>query len=494
MSQDSTVGLNGTQSSFEGTFETAHDQSQMSLHLEKPNGTETPATLGAQTQDKSVNNVETLKLAGTSSETEDGGPKYKVYKRRWLGVLSVSLLNIMASWGWLSFSALTDNMQEFFGIATPGPINWLSTVILFSYIVISPLVWWTLKRYNIKVALIIGACFQVAGNWIRYGGMKSKNFGVVMLGQILIGFGQPFALSSPTHYTDRWFTSSSRVSANAIMSLSNPLGGAIAQLVGPAIVTETPKLTTFVLITAGIASGCSLTALIVPANRPLPPCPSSEIVKMELTESLKLLLTNPVFLCVFAMFSVYVGFFNAFSTYIYQIIGPYGYSSNEAGIAGAILIVCGIVFAAVMSPIVDRTHRFMLVIRIQVPFIAACYIGTIFMATESQQLVGPYLVCALLGAISFSLLPVFLEWNQEQTSPVDPGVSSSLLWIGGQFWGAIFIIVMNALRYPPDQGNPPENMKRALIFEAVITCVGAIPAWVIRPRTNSRVEMDINRV
>ncbi|CAN6622509.1 hypothetical protein TRVA0_009S00452 [Trichomonascus vanleenenianus] len=424
--------------------------------------------------------------------TQSGpGAQYRTYKRRWYGILSLALMNIVNSWGWLSFAAISNYTADHFNLASESPVNWLSTVILFSYIVISPLVWWVIAKKNIRWALIICGVLSIIGNWLRYAGTAKKLFGLTMFGQILIGFSQPFALSSVTHYTDLWFTSRSRVSANAIASLANPLGGAIAQLVGPSIVYKASDLPTFILVTAGVATGCSLTTLLVPAVPPLPPCPSSAIVKLSLRESFVRLMNNWRFIAIFILFSVYVGFFNAFSTYINQIMEPYGYSSDEAGIAGAILIIAGIVFSAISSPIIDRTHRFLLYIQLLVPMVAACYIGAIFMASKSGNIAGPYVVCALLGLLSFSLLPVFLEWNQEQTSPVDPAVSSSLLWIGGQFFGAIFIIIMNALKYPEDQGNPPANMRRALIFEAVIACVAVLPIWFIRNQSNNlRISLD----
>jgi hypothetical protein len=50
------------------------------------------------------------------------------------------------------------------------------------------------------------------GNWLRYAGTKKNIFALVMVGQIFIGLAQPFGLSSITFYTDKWFTSSSRVS------------------------------------------------------------------------------------------------------------------------------------------------------------------------------------------------------------------------------------------------------------------------------------------
>lgn len=86
-----------------------------------------------------------------------------------------------------------------------------------------------------KISIIVASVLILVGNWIRYGGVMTSppNFGVVMLGQILIGFGQPFVLSAPTRYSDLWFTNQGRVAATAIMSLANPLGAALGQLIVP---------------------------------------------------------------------------------------------------------------------------------------------------------------------------------------------------------------------------------------------------------------------
>lgn len=95
---------------------------------------------------------------------------------------------------------------------------------------------YTLHRGGPKPAIIIASVFILLGNWIRYAATKSGphgNYGGVMFGQILTGLAQPFVLSAPTRYSDLWFTNRGRVAATAIMSLANPFGGALAQLIDP---------------------------------------------------------------------------------------------------------------------------------------------------------------------------------------------------------------------------------------------------------------------
>lgn len=150
---------------------------------------------------------------------------------------------------------------------------------------------------------------------------------------------------------------------------------------------------------------------------------------------------------------------------------PYGFTDDEAGIGGAVLIVVGLVAAAVSSPILDRTKKFLLAIRILVPLAAVCYLVFLWMP-ETRHIAGPYVVLAVLGAASFSLVPVALEYLIELGHPLSPEVTSTTAWAGGQLFGAIFVIVSDALAEGED-AEPPRNMKKALIFQAVIALAAA---------------------
>ena len=68
-------------------------------------------------------------------------------------------------------------------------------------------------------------------------------------------------------------------------------------------------------------------------------------------------------------------------------------------------------------------------------------------------------------------MPVVLEFLVEIHYPLGPELGSSLCWCGGQLLGGIFIVIMDALK--DQRGEPRDNMKRALIFQAVIALLAA---------------------
>lgn len=228
------------------------------------------------------------------------------------------------------------------------------------------------------------------------------------------------------------------------------------------------------------SSIASLPSFFIPSHPPTPPSASSAQPKLELRHSFHTLSTNTSFYLIFLPFSVYVGFFNASSSLLNQILSPYGFSEDEAGIAGGIMIVVGLVAAAIISPIIDRTKHYLFFIKILVPLIAIGYLILIF-APATRTVGAPYFICALLGASSFSLLPCALEYLVEVTHPVSPEITSTICWAGGQLLGAVFIIVMDALK-GGWKNEPKDSMTRALVFEAVVSwavvpCALALGWW-----------------
>ncbi|KAF8475938.1 major facilitator superfamily domain-containing protein [Kalaharituber pfeilii] len=425
---------------------------------------------------------------------------FQVYKRRWAGLAVLMSMNTVISWGWLTFAPVSKDSKEYFGLSSLTPINWLSTVVFFAYIAASPLVVYTLNQRGIKLTIWIASALTILGFWIRYVGATVGNngtgtFGVVMFGQVLIGFAQPFVLNAPTYFSDLWFTSQGRISATALASLANPFGAAIGQLVNPFLATKASEIPNMVLYTAIIATVPSLLALLIPSAPPTPSCASSAQKKLALKQSLRVVARCKDFWIIFSLFAVYLGFFNAFSSLINQILEPYGYTPDQAGYVGAVLIVVGLIASAILSPIFDRTHAFLLAIRIQIPLIGLCYIAWIFAPTTPPNLAGPMVICAVLGAASFSLLPLSLEYAIEQTHPVSPEVTSTILWMGGQFLGAIFLIIMDAMRDKAKGGSggrPEDNMWAAMVFQGVIAGVVAPAAFFIKKRKvgKGRLEVD----
>lgn len=412
---------------------------------------------------------------------------YRVYKRRFFGLSQLVLLNIIVSWDWLSFSPVSATSAEYFDISETA-INWLSTSFLFSFCVASPFTIYTIHKAGPKAAIIAASCLLLVGNWTRYAGTRAGNFGAVMFGQILVGLAQPFVLSAPTRYSDVWFSEKGRVSATAVASLANPFGGALAQLIDPLWATKASDIPNMILYISIISTIACIPSFIIPSAPPTPPSasaashdhnnPSSHFQPSQsLLSTLKTLFSSRQNLLLILPFWAYVALFNALSSLLNQILYPYAYTESEAGIAGALLILVGLLAAALSAPLIDRYKFYLGYIKLAAPLTAIGYLVLIW-APQSRTLAYPYVILSLLGAASFGLVPVALEFLVEISYPLGPEVGSTVSWTGGQFFGGVFIIVEDALKAGGD-AEPPYNMSRALVFQAVVALmVLPLPLWL----------------
>ncbi|KAJ3527063.1 hypothetical protein NM208_g10892 [Fusarium decemcellulare] len=374
--------------------------------------------------------------------------EYRTYKRRWFGLMQLTLMNIIVSWDWMTFAPVASDAATYYDVPE-STINWISTAFFLAFVAVFPISIAILHR-GPKLAFMTAAVLILIGNWIRYAGSTKSSGGNIahaMAGEIVIGFAQPFILAAPTRYSDLWFTNRGRVAATALTSLANPFGAALGQLITPLMVSKPGDVSSMVLYVSIISTVCSAPAFFVPAKPPTPVGPAAETPKLNLRESLGVVSSSLELWLILIPFSIYVGFFNSVSSLLNQILSPYGFSDDEAGIGGAVLIVVGLVAAAISSPILDRTKSFLLALKLLVPVIGICYLVFIWMP-ETRSIPGPYVVLALLGASSFSLVPIALEYLIELSHPLSPEVT-------------------DALREGED-ASPPKHMKKALVFQAVV--------------------------
>ncbi|TGZ84826.1 MFS general substrate transporter [Ascodesmis nigricans] len=447
---------------------------------------------------------EELARAGSPNAAE-GQPEYKLYKRRFIGLAALCLMNIVVSWGWLTYAPVVTITTQFYGLGSETPVNWLSTVVLWAYVVATPLVLYLLHHYPLRPTLILSLFLLLLGSWLRYASTHTHSFPLLMAGQILLGLSQPFVLSSPPYYSSLHFSPTGRISATALASLSNPIGAALAQLINPFLATKASHIPNMTLIISIITTIASISVLLVPSRPPTPPSASAAVEKHPFQDSWHHIRHNPQFWVIAVMFWIYLGLFNACSTILAQLLQPAGYTADEAGITGAILIVVGLVASAVVSPIVDRTHAFVPFMRSVIPVVAASYIAlvpVIEVGKEKAGLPGVMVVAAVMGGSSFSLLPVALELVSEVTWPVGAEWGSCILWVGGQVVGAVLIIGLDAMRGVGEGGDVGKGdgdrnehgrvkgMRWASVLMAILAAVAVVGIIGLK-KVKGRVGVDL---
>jgi FLVCR family MFS transporter 7 len=220
----------------------------------------------------------------------------------------------------------------------------------------------------------------------------------------------------------------------------------------------------------------------MPAYPPSPPSASAEIALAEAADAnflfaLKSVAKNTQFWILFASFAIFVAFFNAISSLMNQIVVPYGYSDDDAGIFGSCMIGAGLFGAALSGFLIDKTKRYKLFLKTVSPFLAISYIALVFVV-QKNNFALICLVCVLLGFSSFGLLPVALELGVECTYPNPPSTGTSVLWMGGQAFAVIFLTVGDLIRNKsPFKDEPEDTMRTGLICVAAIASLTTLMAF-----------------
>ncbi|XP_030170291.1 solute carrier family 49 member A3 isoform X4 [Lynx canadensis] len=166
---------------------------------------------------------------------------YRVYARRWVFLLVLSLLSFSNATLWLSFAPVADMIAHHFLLSTEQ-INWLSRVYLVASIPSGVVAIWVLDSVGLRWATIVCAWLNFAGSVFRtlpfmVGGIQDP-FAFLMGGQSLCALAQSLVVFSPAKLAALWFPEHQRATANMIGTMSNPLGILVANLLSPALVKK----------------------------------------------------------------------------------------------------------------------------------------------------------------------------------------------------------------------------------------------------------------
>ncbi|TBU57173.1 MFS general substrate transporter [Dichomitus squalens] len=450
---------------------------------------------------------ESIEIPSEKGGSVDSGSirEYRLYKRRWVGLVALVILNIVAGTTLVWFGPIANTVAKDFGF-TLNQINWFGNVVNVVYLPSAFVVPYLYGRLGVrKTCFIAGALFVVSA-WVRYAGTArglsvNGSYALIMVGQLLAAVALPILQVVVPSYSERWFDFKGRTTATMIMGLANPVGSAIGQLVPPLVSTTRQSI----LVMAIIFTAAAPVVIFVGEAPPTPPTFAATHRHPSLTSLMHAMLGKVprdryaymtvrqridfVILCL--LFGVIVGVVNTFGILTAEQLEPYGYSDDTAGLMGAVLLLVGLVAAAISSPLFDRvfTRHLALFGKLLLPGIAACYLALIWEIKPNNAAVL-YVLVAIIGAIGLTLLPVVLELGVELTRNANG--SSAVLWFSTNLFGLVFVLVEGALRAGPD-ADPPLNMHRAFIFQGAVVAVVVVFVYLVEGKQTRRFQDEEKR-
>ena len=340
---------------------------------------------------------------------------------------------------WISFAPITSEAAQYYGVSDLK-IGILSMSFMIVYLVISLPASWIIDTYGIKAG--VGTGVMLTGVFGLMRGLVPANYNLLLLSQIGIAIGQPFLLNSITKVSSRWFPVRERATASGLGTLSMYVGILAGMIVTPFLVNGSGI--GGMLHIYGILSVVAAVFFIVfdRERPPTAPCRPDQEERALVVDGLRLIFRNRDFKWLMIIFFIGLGVFNSVTTWIENIVGPRGFSPEQAGITGGLMIVGGILGAVIIPLLSDHFRK-------RTPFIMLALAGSTLGLAGITLATGYPLLLASGAVFGFFLLssgPIGFQYGAEVTFPVSEGTSNGFLLLMGQVSGIAFIFGMDSFK------------------------------------------------
>lgn len=367
-----------------------------------------------------------------------GESTYKLYPYRWV-VLSVFMfVNITIQLLWIAFAPITILASKFYNVSD-SRIGLLSMVFMIAFIPLSIPVSWGIDTFGFRKTVSIGAILMAVFGVMR--GLVGDNYGLVLASTIGIAIAQPFMLNAWTKVPALWFGHKERATVVGLVTLASLVGTALGMVLTPELV-KTMSIDHIQLLYGIIAAFSTMLFLILAREKPAtPPGLPGEDSRALMLDGLKHALSVPSFWIYLFISFVGLGLFNGITTWVEPIIRLRGFTPNDAGTLGALMLGGGLVGAVVMPIISDRSRKRQIFILFGFALAIPGLIGVTY-ATTAWLL---FLSSFWMGFFLVSANPIGMQYAAEITNPTPEGTSNGLIQLFGQA-SVVFVTVMNLLK------------------------------------------------
>ncbi len=389
------------------------------------------------------------------------------YRYRWLILAAFMLITALNQALWITFAPITSDAMKFYSTSDLA-IGLLSLCFMAIYILIFLPAAWLIDTWGIRASVSLGAALTAVFGLTR--GIFAGSFAMVFISQVGIAIGQPLVLGATTKIAGRWFPADERATATGLGTLSIYLG-VLASLIVTPLLTAGSGMKGMLLISGVAAAVAALFFIAVIREKPSTPVGRPEDEARSLMfDGLRAMMRKRDFLFLLAIFFVGLGMFNGITTWIEEIVGPRGFSTSQAGLAGGLMLIGGIVGAFILPIVSDSLRR-------RKPFVIIALIGLMPGLLGVTFATTYWLLLATSFVFGFFLLaagPIGFQYGAEMTLPAPEGTSNTLLLVAGQISGIIFIFLMDALK------GPGGSMTTSLLGLLALTVVSIVLAFALR--------------
>lgn len=362
----------------------------------------------------------------------------RIYGYRWVVLGAFMLVNLAIQVLWISYAPVTGQAAALYGVSDLR-IGLFSMLFMIAFVPLSIPVSWAIDTHGFRKSVGFGSALMGASGILR--GLAGQNYALALIATVGLAASQPFMLNAWTKVPALWFPPRQRATAVGLVTLASLLGTALGMVITPALAASV-AIPAIQLYYGMFSAACALAFILVARERPAtPPSDDAGEARSLMLAGLKHAFTVPSFRRFLVISFVCLGVFNGISTWIEAIVRPRGFSPQEAGTLGAVILLSGVLGAVIIPAISDKRGK-------RKPFITLgvvlCIPGLLGLA-YAQTFPILCLASAFLGFFLTSVLPVGMQYVSEITRPTPEGTSNGLIQLFGQA-AVVFVYLMEALR------------------------------------------------
>jgi sugar phosphate permease len=367
---------------------------------------------------------------------------YKVYRYRWVVLVAFMLTAAFNQMLWITFAPITSISAAYYGVSTLS-IGVLSLSFMATYLVVSIPASWVIDTYGFRVSVTIGAVLTGVFGLMR--GLVGANYTLALIAQVGIAIGQPFIINAVTKVAARWFAPQERATASGLGSLSMYVGILAGLALTPLLSPRPAQVAGMLLVYgAGALVAAAVFVTLAREHPPTPVGPPEDEERALMFDGLKQALRKRDFILLMLIFLIGLGIFNAVTTWIEEILRPRGFTAIQAGNAGGLMIVGGVVGAVVLPILSDHYRRRVPFIVIAIAGATLGLVGVTFVTTTSLLMLSSF----VLGFFLLASGPIGFQYGAEIARPAPEGTSNGMLLLMGQVSGIAFILAMDGFKVP----------------------------------------------
>ena len=455
----------------------------------------------------------------------------KPTRKRYFILLMYAICSMQKSFQWINLSTITNKVAFYYQVDNIA-VNWTSVLFMITFIPLVLPTGWLIERIGLRKAVLIGASGIALGAIVKCFATSPTRFYVIILGQIIVSLSEQFIFCIPARIASVWFPDNQVSLATGFGIFGNQCGIALGFLIPQALLDqlETQEeiaiglwrlfLWTAILATAtlfvlallfddapkhapGAARANKLEqeaqlARLRPANSAAA-APVCGAAANEFWQHLKKLLIEPNCDLLVLAYGLNVGTGYAIQTVLNQLVvagvaagagSEKGWpeDANElVGVAGLLIIFCGMCGALFWGHLCDRSRRYILITRL-------LYVGTIIsllLFGLSLHLLAErlllYFASGFMGFMLIGYTVAGLDTVVELTYPAPELISTSLMNLAPSLFGSPITLLCSLI-------VDTYNSDAAIGFLLALLCVGLAISLAIREQLRRQIAVDATKI